>query len=283
MPTLRSARQIERDKLFFKLGGVTNLLGFRPLAKPEMAKNNGPYLETTEAFRRFARVWGTEAIDKFAEYSAGPLLTPGENAHRRVTEWLAASRRHPARPLVAVCPYSNCTSKNIPAACIPDLIYQLEAELKLEVVIMGGRKDAAEADNAVRQSGVGLNACGAFSIEESAALLKSCRLAVAADSGPMHLAGAVGVPLIAVFSRYDSPLGKWFPLGVDNTILFRDVECAGCRAAACPVQGHPCMSDIKVDHIVAAVAGKIFGLSVLPSSLNGTRMVDWTSEVSVRQ
>lgn len=282
MPAYRSRLQIERDKRFFSLGGVKNLLGFRSLTETELSGENCSEWHTTEAFLRFARIWGVEAKVRFPEYSATPFLTPGESANRRVAEWLALTRRYHTRSLVAVCPYSNCASKSIPATSIPRLLYRLETELNLETVLIGGCKDAIEADNAIKQSGAGVNACGTFSIEESAALLKSCRLAIAADSGPMHLAGAVGVPLVVTFSRYNEPMAQWFPLGVDSTILFREVECAGCRLETCPVQGHPCMTDIEVDHIITAVSRKIMGLPVHWASLDATKMIDWRSQVAVR-
>ncbi len=281
MPTLRSKRQIERDRLFFKIGGVKELHGFDVLDDDETSLKELSPLQTTEAFRRFYRIWGAEAATKFPQYSNPPLLLPGEGAIRRVTEWVASHRRHPARPLVAICPYSNIAARNISAETIRGLLYRLETEFNVEAVLLGGHKDTADAAFAIAQSGTGLNACGLFSVEESAALLKACRLVIATESGPMHLAGAVGVPAVVTFSRVNKYLNAWFPLSSDSTILYRDVECAGCVMPTCPIEGHPCMSGIKIDHVLAAVASKLNHSCVLPAKLEGTQVVEWTSGESI--
>jgi len=64
-----------------------------------------------------------------------------------------------------------------------------------------------------------LNLCGNISPRVSAAVLRTVRLFLCHDSGPMHLAAAVGTPCVAVFSRKNPP-GKWFPAGVGHTILY---------------------------------------------------------------
>jgi ADP-heptose:LPS heptosyltransferase len=59
--------------------------------------------------------------------------------------------------------------------------------------------------------------------------MKYCKLVISNDTGPMHLAYAVGTPLIAIFSSRDYA-GKWFPPENEKNIVFRnnDVYCANC-------------------------------------------------------
>jgi ADP-heptose:LPS heptosyltransferase len=143
----------------------------------------------------------------------------------------------------------------------------LEKSLSVETVLLGGRKDIPQAQALAT---VGLNACGIFSLEESAALLQACSLAVCVDSGPMHVAGALGVPLVIVFSRMNTQLARWFPLGDNYTILYREVSCAGCRLQNCTVEGHPCIADITLEQIASAVSAKLSGLPILPGCLADT-------------
>jgi ADP-heptose:LPS heptosyltransferase len=71
------------------------------------------------------------------------------------------------------------------------------------------------------------------------------------DSGPMHLAAAVGTPSMAVFSARAKP-GIWFPRGVGNRILHRDVSCGGCGLEVCTVERKRCITEIGVDEAVVA-------------------------------
>jgi len=230
MPIERSQRQIDRDRLFFKIGGVKELIGFRSLSLTELTPRLEPQVTDTEAYLKFKRVWGDEAKLKFPQYSPAPLLEPGESAKRTVEKWLTKERRRPSRRLVAICPYSNASSKDIPDESIVELLPRLEDFANCEVVLLGGKKDSGRGQQLIQSSGVGINACGAFSVEESAALIAQCALAVCADSGPMHLAGALGVPCLVAFSRTNKQLSRWFPLGGKHSILYREPACSGCRS-----------------------------------------------------
>ena len=106
-------------------------------------------------------------------------------------------------------------------------------------------------------------------------MLKECRLAICTDSGPMHLAAAVGAPLLVTFSRINLQLGRWFPFGQHSTILYREVPCAGCFKVECPVPGHPCMQGISADQILSSALNLLNGLPVVESTLNGTKVITW--------
>jgi ADP-heptose:LPS heptosyltransferase len=153
--------------------------------------------------------------------------------------------------------------------------------MAVEIVILGGKKDWASAEGARVEASAGCNACGMLSLEESAALLHMCTLAICVDRGPMHPAGALGTPCVVPFSRMNKQLDRWFPLGTGHTTLYRDVNCAGCRLTECEVEGHPCISGISTDQIVAAVARKLNSESVSREVVNGTSFLEWppTSEL----
>jgi heptosyltransferase III len=275
MYSRRSQRQIARDRAFFRLGGVKDLIGFRPFTADELATGLLPSATESEAYLRFRRIWKDSAEHKFAKYAAGPLVTPGNSAKAEVENWITRHRRHAGRPLVAICPYSNSTSKDIPDETTVDVMRRLEDEAGVETVILGGKKDFGRAEALVVRSGAGLNASGAFSVEESAALLKSCYLAICADSGPMHLAAAVGTPTVVAFSRVNKQLPRWFPVGTGHTILTRNPACAGCGLTECNVSGHPCMRDISADQILDAALNKLKGLPLLAREAEETKVLAW--------
>lgn len=275
MPSDRSPRQVDRDRLFFRAGGVREFAGFRAFSAPELAPVSNPTVHNTEAYLRFRRVWGEAARDEFPKYSVAPLLHPAESAKQSITEWLRLHRAHRDRPLVAICPYSNFPSRTLSDETIHQVLTELATVAGVEPILVGGMKDRVQAEKAVSVTGLGLNACGLFSTEQSAALLQACNVVLCVESGPMHLAGALGVPSVIAYSRITGHLHRWFPLGHNHTILYRDVECAGCGSRVCPVEGHPCLDRISVNQMVSAVMNKLRGLPILPGIMNGTNVLNW--------
>lgn len=83
-----------------------------------------------------------------------------------------------------------------------------------------------------------------------AALAARARVVVANDSGPMHLAAAVGTPVVALFGPTDP--GRTGPTGAPSEVLDRYVFCSPCYRKECPY-GHECMREISVEAVVAAV------------------------------
>ncbi len=75
---------------------------------------------------------------------------------------------------------------------------------------------------------------------------------VVGNTGPAHLAAAVGTPVVSLFAP-TVPAVRWRPWRVPHVLLHRDVPCAGCRARVCPVEGHPCLGGVTVEEVVAAV------------------------------
>ncbi|HKQ02556.1 MAG TPA: glycosyltransferase family 9 protein, partial [Actinomycetes bacterium] len=76
---------------------------------------------------------------------------------------------------------------------------------------------------------------------------------VAGNTGPAHLAAAVGTPVVSLFSPV-VPAVRWRPWGVPQVLLGdQAAACAGSRARVCPVPGHPCLDGVSVDEVVAAV------------------------------
>jgi ADP-heptose:LPS heptosyltransferase len=88
------------------------------------------------------------------------------------------------------------------------------------------------------------------SLGELAALLKRMTLVVSNDSGPMHLAAAVGTPVLGIFGP-TNPLLQG-PYGQGHAVVRNEaVPCLGCNLTACPI-GHPCMLELDVETVVGA-------------------------------
>jgi heptosyltransferase-2 len=90
---------------------------------------------------------------------------------------------------------------------------------------------------------------GETSLRQLMALLAQCRLVVSNDSGPMHLAAALGLPLVAIFgSTNERATG---PIGLRARIVKRPVACSPCGLRECPIDLR-CMSNVTVDDVYMA-------------------------------
>ena len=94
-----------------------------------------------------------------------------------------------------------------------------------------------------------LNLIGQTKVREMMALLSRCRLMITNDSGPMHVAAAFGVPLVAVFGPTDHTTTS--PLSERARIVRKPVDCAPCLLRQCPTD-HRCMEAIEVADVLAA-------------------------------
>jgi heptosyltransferase-3 len=101
-------------------------------------------------------------------------------------------------------------------------------------------------------AGPKLSLCGALSVRESGAVLQRASLFVGHDSGPMHLAAAVGTPCAAVFSARNLP-GIWFPHGTDHKVFYKRTECAGCQLTTCVEFNKKCITSVTVEEVTISV------------------------------
>ena len=122
-------------------------------------------------------------------------------------------------------------------------------------VVVTGSPDEAELAAFVAgppRSGV-VNLGGRTDLATLGAVLAGADAVVVGNTGPAHLAAAVGTPVVSLFAP-TVPLSRWAPWGVPAVLLGdHDVACRGCRAQICPVPGHPCLSSVPVEAVVQAV------------------------------
>jgi len=86
-----------------------------------------------------------------------------------------------------------------------------------------------------------------------ARVLAGAEAVVVGNTGPAHLAAAVGTPVVSLFSPV-VPAVRWRPWGVAHVLLGdQAAACAGSRARVCPLPGHPCLDGVPVAEVVAAV------------------------------
>jgi ADP-heptose:LPS heptosyltransferase len=86
-----------------------------------------------------------------------------------------------------------------------------------------------------------------------AEVLARAEAVVVGNTGPAHLAAAVGTPVVSLFAP-TVPACRWRPWRVPHVLLGdQDAPCAGSRARHCPVPGHPCLNRVDVGEVLAAL------------------------------
>jgi heptosyltransferase-2 len=128
----------------------------------------------------------------------------------------------------------------------------LRDRYRARIVLVGDRRERTAAPTLASEIGHGvLDLRGRTNLEQLAALLKRCALVICNDSGPMHLASAVGTPVVALFGSTD-PVATG-PMG-SHRIVRAAVDCAPCLKRRCPKTTYQCLEAIQPDEVLAAAA-----------------------------
>lgn len=133
----------------------------------------------------------------------------------------------------------------------------IQQQSKCSWILFGGKDDAAftyQIHSALRGDGPAVyNLAGKTSLRELMALLNLCRVFLTNDSGPMHVAAALGVPVVALFGSTSPELTGPVSSGdLGHHILTSDAPCSPCFLRECPIDFR-CMNGIEVNRVVEAV------------------------------
>jgi len=145
------------------------------------------------------------------------------------------------------------TAKCWPANRYADLARTLVAEYGARVLLFGAASEAAVAAEVEQGAGAGvINLIGRSAIGDLPALLSRCRLFIGNDSGAMHVAAAVGLPVVAIFGPTDANGTR--PLTPQLSIVQRKVACSPCFLRHCPID-HRCMKSVDLQMVLEAARG----------------------------
>lgn len=187
-----------------------------------------------------------------------PLLS-SEADRAAVDGWLAARGFDAARErLVLLNPHCRKEANIWPAERFAKLAERLLAEPGLRVAVTGGPIAKQLCDTIAAPYGDRVwRADGAFSLLGSAELIRRASAFVTGDTGPMHIAAAVGTPIVAIFGPAD-PL-RTGPYAADAIVVNRRLPCAPCFAKQCPLTDTPkkCLTDIGTAEVFAAVVAQL--------------------------
>jgi ADP-heptose:LPS heptosyltransferase len=149
-------------------------------------------------------------------------------------------------PLVVVHPGASASSRRYP----PESYARALELLGCEVVFTG---DAAERDlvDGVRAI-MGMRSrslAGQLSLAELGALIEAADLVICNNTGPAHIAAAVGTPVVDLYALTNPQHTPW---QVESRVLFHDVPCRNCYKSVCPTGGHECLRGVPPERVAAA-------------------------------
>ena len=236
-----------RSALIAKLAGVPRRVGFDSSAGRFLLTDTVPFswlMHDLERNLSLAEPLGAAASPRAGEsrYVVPPQMSG------------SFSRLLPATSarLAGVHPGSAWSTKRWLPERFAELCRRLAAD-GLTPVLVGGPEDTALGESIAQDCGA-VNLVGRTGLEDLKALMGRLSLFVTNDSGPMHLAAAAGVPVVAIFGATTRELG-FFPYGPGHRVVEAELACRPCGlhgTRQCPEGHFLCMRLITVDNVLAS-------------------------------
>jgi heptosyltransferase-2 len=177
-------------------------------------------------------------------------------ARQRARDVLSRHGIQAGQVLVGMIPGSQWGTKRWPPEHFAALIDQLASQGQVRAVLFGGPQDRSIADAIVAacQTPV-VDLVGQTPLQELAAYLDCCTVVVSNDTGPMHIAAALGRPIVALYGPTTPALG-FYPYGTPWQEASVSLDCRPCHAHGphrCPLSHWRCMRDLNAEHVLDAV------------------------------
>ena len=207
-----------------------------------------PDVETIHAVDRYWRI--VEAL-------GGGHLTKRFHVPLDPMELQGVGREFAAipRPWIALAPGSKWLTKRWPPAHFAELANRAQAEFGGAVFLIGAGEDTPLAlDIQSRLNGPSVDLTGKTSLSKLSALLARADVMLANDTGPLHLAAALGTPCVAPYTC--TTIAKHGPYGARHTGVETAVACAGSYLRVCP-NGMICMGELTPEKLWPALRGVI--------------------------
>ena len=233
-----------RRKLGYKSMQELSGLFYNEKIPEDMAKH------AVDRYLDFARHLGAPAAE--AEF-----IIPIDDEHRKRVHTLLVSKGiDPAEAFVAINPVAYWDTKLWENEKFARLSDRIAKELGMKLIFTGGGGDETIGRIRAMMTAPSVSLEGETSLRELAYLYKISRLVVTTDSGPMHIAAAVGTPTVALFGPTDPR--RTGPYGEGHTVIRKNLPCSPCFRKECDTM--KCMRDISVEEVFEAVGKSLSGI-----------------------
>ena len=191
--------------------------------------------------------------------AAGFALPLGDDGRLRIRHVPPRGPDLPG-PYVVLHPAASVPSRSMPLEHAAAVAAALQ-DAGWHVVVTGGPGQEEVGRHVTPSAGHDLT--GRTSLAELASVLAGASCVVVGNTGPAHLAAAVGTPVVSLFSPV-VPAERWAPWGVPHVLLGdQGAACRLSRSRECPVPGHPCIAGVSPREVTDAV-GRLTGIPAVP-------------------
>jgi ADP-heptose:LPS heptosyltransferase len=182
-----------------------------------------------------------------------PRLDLPEGVIRGAEQQLSSEGKMPSVPFVVVHPFAGWRFREWPYGNTIELVKRILSDPDIHVVLIGSPEDEEKLRWMRKQTGKskGITIAAGEDLATLAVLLGKSLLFVGNDSGPIHLASALGIRCIGLFGP--APPHITGPAGTNTRFLYRRLECSPCKQKKCIRPQDPCLSLISVDEVYAEV------------------------------
>ena len=180
-------------------------------------------------------------------------LPANESRTREALGILRERGARSGRPLVAVCPGStNSRAKRWPAERFAAVADMLTERTGAEIVLVGAGEEADISDEVARRMRARpVVLTGRTDLAQMAAVLRAADLLVTNDTGPAHVAAAVGCPVVVIFGPTNPVTTRPFDAAAE--VVRRPPDCAPCMLRDCPID-HRCMTAVTAEEVFGRAA-----------------------------
>ncbi|MBN2097656.1 MAG: lipopolysaccharide heptosyltransferase II [Candidatus Omnitrophica bacterium] len=184
-----------------------------------------------------------------------------QDSEKDIEKFLSKHSVKKGEKLIAIHPGASCPSKVWPDERFAQVADSLAQELKARIIIVAGPDDIQQSQEVLKRLHcAGIDASGKTTVSQLASLIRRCSLFISNDSGPVHIAAALGVPVVAIFGRSQAGLSprRWGPVGKNVIVLHKQVGCQVCLAHNCS-KHFACLLAISVQEVLSAARGVVVG------------------------
>jgi lipopolysaccharide heptosyltransferase II len=175
-----------------------------------------------------------------------------QQAHRSVGRMLSAAEVTDNVPLIVVHPGASAPSRRYPPEKFAEVVRALGDACDCRLAVTGG-SDERELAQAICTSATEklrpVDLAGRLSLAELGALISRADLLISNNTGPVHIASAVGTPVVDLYALTNPQHTPW---KVPNRVLFRETACKYCYSSTCSNNHHECLRGVHPQEVVQA-------------------------------
>jgi heptosyltransferase II len=250
-----------KSSLLCFLARIPKRIGFTTAAGRYLYTDKVPYRQSNmvhEIDRNLDLLKPLEVKDRKSIF----FLDPGKEAVNYALELGNEYEIKSTDLVIGINPGSVWPTKRYTTERYAALADRLIQELKATVVIIGGPSDTPVADKMAHEMHeTAINLTGRNTISQMSAVMKRFNLLITNDCGALHIAVALGVPVVAIFGPTTQDQGFW-PYSAKDIVVEKDLPCRPCGkhgSMHCPKRHFNCMKLITVSDVFNAVKRRLEG------------------------